>query len=546
MSLALLLVGAALAGGASTSTGVSAADFGTLTRLAVPADRRILSAHQLDWDGAGRALAVLVQTRDAKSEEGASPSRGAARGPERELWIYPRTQAAILFAAEPRYRIRLTPEVVAFAVGDLHPDPGRELALLTARGVFLWRPSVEDERERLSLLFRSDVLWQWPDGDVIDWSRGCRDIDGDGLDDFLLPTGIGYALALQRRTPEGASFELQLLRLPELSGTPAEVVDVGRPGEARRSFGSRSSRGADRRRGDEEGGSITIGAGGEGGRQLLAVSERVPAPILADWDADGDLDLVAQTSEQLIVYRQGEDGRFESSPGLGLELPVGGADDDRSTDVSYSAHAADLDLDGRMDCVVLASDRDSQDPRTQVLIYLQKGRPQLFGEGGLPSAVLVLAGLAGFPRLVDVDGDGDRDLLVMAFRPDLLDALRSATTRRIEFELHVFQNEGGRFGRKPWLSEELAVPIEGEDFRARFFGDISGDGLSELLVRDSKDHLQVRLARVRSGRLGLEARPLFELSIEEGAELLIPEAGSADAGEFLVLEKHSVTHVRFP
>ncbi len=195
---------------------------------------------------------------------------------------------------------------------------------------------------------------------------------------------------------------------------------------------------------------------------------------------------------------------------------------------------------------MLASDKQSESSRTQVLIYTQRDGNNPFGEEGRPSGVLVLAGLANFPRLVDVDGDGDRDFCVAALQPDLIDAMRSASSRRIEFEYHVFRNEGGRFDRKPWMSESLSVPVEGGSFRARFFGDVTGDGTSEFLVRESEERVVVRLVRSKGERLTIESRPLFEMSVDEDARLALYGADEAGRGEFLVVESRSVQHVSFP
>jgi len=48
-----------------------------------------------------------------------------------------------------------------FAAGDFHADPGREIVLCNAGGVFLWRPRVAAEG-RLVRLCAAEVLWQLP------------------------------------------------------------------------------------------------------------------------------------------------------------------------------------------------------------------------------------------------------------------------------------------------------------------------------------------------------------------------------------------------
>ena len=50
---------------------------------------------------------------------------------------------------------------VAFAVADVHPDPGSEVVMLTSKGVWAWRPTA-GEKERAIKLIDCTLLWQLP------------------------------------------------------------------------------------------------------------------------------------------------------------------------------------------------------------------------------------------------------------------------------------------------------------------------------------------------------------------------------------------------
>jgi hypothetical protein len=286
---------------------------------------------------------------------------------------------------------------------------------------------------------------------------------------------------------------------------------------------------------------------------LLTVSESVPAPQVIDWDGDRDLDLLAQTRTGLHVFPQ-ERGRAFGER-RSFPLPVE-ADRNRRLDASYSAHAIDLNGDSRADCVILAGDSMKSEVRTQTLVFVQgAGRgdaaqtPEapLFGPRGRPQDLLVFAGFVVRPDFVDVDGDGLLDLAISGVRPDLIDQLRSISSQSIEADLFVYRGRGDGFSRQPDLALTLAVPIEQFEPTARFLGDVTGDRISELLLRDDPERL--RLMMVRAGRgegqLSVIERPLWELKLDEDARVRVQAVPGRALPDVLVIERSQVQHVRF-
>src|SRR6185436_1054289 len=141
-------------------------------------------------------------------------------------------------------------------------------------------------------------------------------------------------------------------------------------------------------------------------------------------------------------------------------------DRERRLDVSYGSLVADVDGDRRADCVMLAGDKRSDDVRTQVLVYVQAksgdAASPLFGAKGVPSQLLRIAGFAGSPQLVDVDGDGRRDFVCGAVRVDgALDVARAAGSGTLDAEMYVYRNRGAAFSERPDLVFRVAVKAEG-------------------------------------------------------------------------------------
>ncbi len=457
--------------------------------------------------------------------------RGKRTG--RAVLVYHRRAGRVSFPPEPDETVELHADGVGLAVADVHPDPGDEIVLLTRTGVFIVRRG-QTGRGRFLRVVRTDVLWQLPHNrELVDWSSGVLDVDGDGRDDLLIPGPDGYVVALQRRDGKEVRFEPRALSLPEDAGQL-----VGR--------GARRIRGRARSRQIR----LQIGVRPEGSGELLSVADSVPAPAFRDWDGDGDLDVIAQTAAELVVWRQSPGGVFPESPDVRLALPIE-VDRRRLLDVSYAALTADMDGDRRSDYLLVAGDRDSSDPRAQIALFARKnGGPDatLFGEKGRPRQLLVVAGLAANPRLDDVDGDGRADLVIGAARLDVLDAVTTAGGGSVEAEVYVYRNVGGRLTRQPALTVPVSVPAKTlhrsrREVAARFLGDLTGDGVSELMLRDDPALLRILMVRRTKGGLTVVERPLYQTRVDEGAELRFLDGPAGR--EIALFDARSLLHVRF-
>ncbi|MEM7309415.1 MAG: VCBS repeat-containing protein [Planctomycetota bacterium] len=503
-----------------------------VTPVQVPDGTRVRRAFLDDLNADGRSDLFLVTTM-----------RGEER---RRLAVHLGRAGDARFAQRADHTLDLTGDVVALAPADVDAAPGREVALWTARGIFAWRPQATDPKERFARLGEVELLWQLADDeDVILWRSGVRDVDGDGLPDLLSPEPEGYVVHLQRRDAGGARFEAQ----ERHALNPAQLVLEDRPPVRTSDGATLDAKTQDRKRFE-----LRIGGGGDvedvtfWAGPLLRIQSRMPAPLLADWDADGDLDLVVQTPERLLVWRRGEDG---AEPGLALPLPLE-VDRARKLDVSFRVTAGELDGDGRVDCIVFAGDKRASDVRTQALVFTQAGtaagEAPLFGDEGRPQQLLVLAGFAGGGRLLDVDGDGRDDLVVGSFRPDLLEQITGGSDS-IELELDVFRNLGGRFSRRPDLATRIRISTEVEDAGTElsFVEDVGGDGVRDLLVRE-EERLALYLIRPARGGVeqGLErlGRPIWTQAIDDDAKVFVEELEQGRR-EVLVLRDAEVLHVEF-
>ena len=453
-------------------------------------------------------------------------------------------------AGAPASSIDLTPDVVAWAIGDVHPAPGDEIVLFSAAGAFAWRALASAE-QRLSRLVAAPFLWQVPDPEqAFLWDSGVRDLDGDGRDDLVLPVPGGCAFAVQRRTREDEDFGWQsLVFVPSdetsagawLSSADGEPTWRGRRSQRELSFSVRLGGARSEAEDDEP-------------ATLLELVETSPAPQLVDWDADGDLDLLAQTERRLHVWIQEPRGRYERVPSFSWPLPVP-ADRERRLDPSYGALALDLTADGRCDAAIFASDKRASDVRAQALLFVQgAGRGEggqsavepLFGARGRPQDVLVFAGFVSDADFAPVDRDPYPELVAITVRLDLIDQVRSASTETIDADLSVYRNRRGSFSKRPDLTWRYSVPLRDFIPTVRFFADVTGDGVSELLARDAPARVRLHRVAAKGEGWSVVERPIWELAIQDSATLRVAGGRGRAVPDLLVVEKTQVLHVRFP
>lgn len=471
-------------------------------------------------------------------------SFGNTRPRERRLDVHLRQSGRAAFGPAPHRSLRVPRAATAFALIDIGGDRGREVVFLSALGVH-----APKKKRGYRKLLDAAFLWQLPDEDELAWWRhGVRDLDGDGLTDLLIPEPGQWRIALQRRSAEGVGSFPQsfVLRIPK----DASDYDVSPRGMI-------SLKGRSRRKSLEI--SLRTGSSEGAPRPLVEVVESVPSPQFADWDGDGDLDILARTVEKLHVWRQEPKGTFPANPSLSFPIPLV-ADKSRRLDISYSAHIADFNADRRADCLFVAGSKRSKNARSQVLVYVQgsKGRGRaattpaapLFGPIGAPFQSILLAGFAGFPRVEDIDGDGRADLSIATFRPDLIDVMRSNVQKSIELGWSVFLNRGGTFRKKSDLQTKLELSAKSFErartlLLARFVPDVTGDRLKDVLIQDAPRRLKL-FGLQRGGRgLALTSQPIATYTWGFDGWVSLPVAPGGTDVEVLVRGKDRVLHVRF-
>lgn len=325
------------------------------------------------------------------------------------------------------------------------------------------------------------------------------DLDSDGDLDLVLATEYGQNVVLLW---DGERFALDPNALPQGKRGDSEdiaVADLNGDGKPDLVFASE----------DTQGHELYLNAGG--GR-FTDASERLPwrapgnAVLAADLDADGDIDL---------MFGNRGFNTMLSNDGLGAFTDVSDERLPPVDDVTQDLEAADIDGDGDLDVLVANEDANRvllNDGRGVLVDATEQWYPSigmeetreidigdLNGDGKLDVVCanvgwfageraqdrLLLGGEGRFddatvgnlPRendfaldadLVDLDGDGDLDIVIAKVAPDL------------PVPVDVRINDGNaRFGTATTRWVPASVVGHGIDVEA---ADINGDGLVDLYV----------------------------------------------------------------
>jgi hypothetical protein len=292
----------------------------------------------------------------------------------------------------------------------------------------------------------------WPAADpefVLPLDGALCDFDGDGRDDLLLPQPDGVLLHRADQPPF-------VLDLPLRSG-PLGTKKTGPGAPAawnRDELRLRFAFGGDSDDGSDHG-------------PLLSLRATSPPCRLVDLDGDGRLDLVAVRNGTAFAGMQQGDGSVAVHEHA-LPLP-----EDRLSlfDPSFDVQFASIDGDPRLDLVMTTSSQRGDEIEVRVDVHSAR---QEGGWNPARAARLRVQPLAGPPQLVDVDGDGRLDVVLVTVRTDSLRGLTGDGPTALDAQLVVFRGDGERFVTPAMLQHALRLPPLGNGNRGPFVHVIAG------------------------------------------------------------------------
>ena len=459
----------------------------------------LLDTRLSDLDGDGRDELLL-----------AVRARRAGEAWRRELHIH-RPTADGLFPVEPDKVVPVLEDVIVYGCADVRDEPGRELVFLTRSGAFSYSPTLDGYRNNIRRLASLDLLFQMPDDRALpSWSY---ELPRQGRDLLLLPGATSLTLwgppdASHPAAP-AVPAAVASATAPGAAGSAGDFVERGRWGDTGRAalFSVKapgaltvSSNGAQVTIDTSDSKSLFLGETPAAFSALLEADVHYRAPALADVNGDGLADLVLRQDNALHVALGTPDG---IEPGWSRDEPLPDWLDKPDTELQL--RLADLDGDGDTD--LLARSKPAKSRLAQVVftyfVLINDGQRLLPAEA---QQVLRLEASGTRAEVTDVDHDGRPDLVLTKWTlPSAQDLVTGFKLQRASYVYFAGQGGGPPFERKPSLRDEQSFTLESlqDALVLRFIsGDLSGDGVADLVEMDITGRVAVRRIRREGGLFG--------------------------------------------
>jgi len=467
--------------------GVPAATAGESAPERIARDGTVTSASAVDLDADGRTDVVA--------------SRVERRGGRRVRFLDVLRQRDGRLPADGITALPVPDEAAAYVVADLLPAPGAEIAFVRSDGVEVVYAGGEELASGRALV-RTDTFFVRGDAERLPRWDAAPDLDGDGTSEILLPVRDAYLLLAADE--EGTFLERNRFRMPDEGSIARAAID------------------------------------------FLTAERRLPAVRIADHDGDGRDDLFFVRGEALRIHLQREGGRFADVPDVNRPLPFldGSGREQAGRVEAHHVLLEDLDGDRRADMIVSRpSGRLNLLGGALTRVFVYRGGSGLFAEK--PRQPLTVRGVSMPPRLVDLDRDGARDLVVSSIRMDVMSSLRSSVFRTLQVTYYAFRNRKGKgvFEEKPFVDHTVRFSLDTTQIGlapvASFSGDHDGDGWRDLLTLTPEDRFCVYRGGEGGGFLRREPfelakRPATVFDVGPGEGLLVERIDGDAASDFVV------------
>lgn len=415
------------------------------------------------------------------------------------------------FPAQPTKRFPVSKAVVAWAVGNFveEEESVAELIFTTRDAVYL-----QPLGGRPSKIHSQGFLLDVPATDQLPVWEEVVDIDGDGLDDIVLPTRSGYLM---------------------LKGNGDVIAEIPwQPREARAPTASRDLFGGAAKATMSSGKLDALFVPNESAGilekpPLLFSSISLPRPVLIDINGDGLLDFSFVEELNLRVHLQEQDHSFKRRPQKKFNLPgLGGADNEELKWGHWSGGP-------EADLMLVRSDSGwSLSREWTVRIWID---PLSKGNLKDPSFVRKAEGSWVGMYLNDVDGDALTDLVISAWELEIGLTLSEPS---VEHNLALFRGVNGSgdkvFDTRAALahSRDYAVnDLDNFSLVPALTADLTGDGKLDLLENSGKGELEIHHV-IENGQFRI-SDPVQRVPVDAlAAVVLLEDLNDDGVGDFLV------------
>ncbi len=418
-------------------------------------DVRFLAVH-------GRRIDTIAYdfTGDAKPDILNTSIDFDADPPVRWFAIHPQ-QANGSFPEAPTQIWSVDPRCCALLFGDVIPGGGIEICFLAPDGVYAypWEKNAIAE-EPVKLIHtrtyfanpseRSLPIWGW-----------AGDLDADGRHDLIVPAPDGYKIYFHTK--------------PGLFG---KVCSLEASMKVKSLAVRRSAMTSD-----------LLAA-------LFNYVEELPKLTPVDIDGDGRSDLLAIDGSNVTVWLQKQPMEFRSTLGWKTQYWAQVLEETVKKDVVNLATVSFADIDGDQNADLIVTKIYGElglfsSIKTTIVICYGNGKGTFNAD-----CKINIDGVSMDPQIVDMNGDGAKDIMTSRLRTDLINqAVTGAVLGSIRIDYEVFEYDRAKHNFVPSPVYSYPVEITFKDIKDKaaasrpmmlVAGDFSGDGRADQIRLDPK------------------------------------------------------------
>lgn len=413
----------------------------------------------------------------------------------RELLIYLQ-DAGGRFPPEPSRHVEIKPEIIAIALADLRPAPGKELLLFSGTGVFSLSSAIPSYTDNLKPLFDWPLAASVPDRRRVLYFPALPDMNNDGYADLLLPGRDGYGY-FRGGADEQFTLAHRFSTVNE-ELDPSEVPLGGARLDTSLAINER------------EGIVLNVRAlattafedflsSWQDSEQTTLLESRywLPSAIYANMNGDSAQDIVFMNIGndlygQVNILAQDSDGGFPSTP-----------DWRGSIDTRGDIRLLDVNGDGMQDVLRIINSSNEW----TVQFFLNKGGEFALGQ---PDQVMRFSGYDLTLSVTDIAGDGRPQLSISYYTIPVVNAVRNASIVRSQLLYASSSVPGDVFTTRPdyRLDENFsATAVRGLSSQIHLQTDLDGDGRRDAIALSPDGAIT---ARAINGSLQFADSPFWQ------------------------------------
>lgn len=409
-----------------------------------------------------------------------------------------------------------------YAFARLGDGTRHSLVLLMPEGIFYFPTEKDLISDTPVPLIKKEMIQGQGSGQQVQHFEFAIDLNGDKLDDFLVPEQNSFTIYRQTEPKQFSPVSLPR-----------------NPYEVESSFAFHRELPDDPVRTASISGNISTRRG-------------VTDLLLYDANSDGLQDLVYSSTrpgpnsrqvERYEVFLQRKGFSFDQKPAQVLEVPF-----ETGADVTFR----DVNRDGRLDTIMVKSNFDIVNPRTIIKFYVAgKDSYQLFTR---ETDRFVTKDPIGLVRVADFNNDGATDFATTFFSYQFgsaEDVVDFALGNKLRFKLQFYLGRAAAgFNRSPDFEKELSIAMKPDSYKGylpvMITEDLNGDKTMDLVVRREEGLLEVYPSK---DGLAFERNPAGEIETPDDAVITFEDMDADGLQDIIIsspLKESCSIHISRP